>query len=250
MNSLLCLINEGGLIRSQNLKKLVLIIQQIYLEIRLASEYSNLTSNKMNIKEKVKNYFNKKSKLGIASDIFFVAVLIAFLIPQSRLQLGAWVNQIKMVFVSPSVNDTDQTPQLKETDYEMVFQDLSGNNLDVSDLKGKVILLNLWATWCPPCVAEMPSIQKLYEKYKDNNKVAFLIVSNEKPAPVEKFMKKKGYTFPVYLNKFRMPEAFATTSIPTTFVISKEGKIVVKEVGASDWASESMFEIMDKLIVE
>jgi thiol-disulfide isomerase/thioredoxin len=204
----------------------------------------------MNIKEKIKNYFNKKSKLGIASDVFFVGILIAFLIPQSRLQLGAWVNQIKMVFVSPSVNDTENTTTLKEGDYEMVFQDLEGNNLEVSSLKGKVLFLNIWATWCPPCVAEMPSIQKLYEKYKNNDEIAFLIVSNEKSAPVEKFMKKKGYTFPAYLNKFRMPDAFATNSIPTTFVISKEGKIVVREVGASDWASESMFEIMDKLVNE
>lgn len=202
----------------------------------------------MNIKEKVQNYFNKKSKWGIASDIFFVAVLIAFLIPQSRMQLGAWVNQIKMVFVSPTVSDTDNAITLKDTDYEMVFQDLAGKSLKVSELKGKVIFLNLWATWCPPCVAEMPSIQELYEKYKDNEKVAFLIVSNENSAPVEKFMQRKGYTFPSYLNKFKMPDAFATQSIPTTFVISKEGKIVIRELGASDWASESMIEIMEKLI--
>jgi len=204
----------------------------------------------MNIKEKIKNYFSKKSKLGIASDIFFVGILIALFIPQSRLQLGAWVNQIKMVFVSPSVNDTDKLITLTDADYEMTFQDLTGKNIEVSELKGKVIFLNLWATWCPPCVAEMPSIQELYDKYKDNEKVAFLMVSNEKVTPVEKFMQKKGYTFPVYLNKFRMPDAFATKSIPTTFVISKDGKIVIRELGASNWSSENMLEIMNKLINE
>ncbi len=204
----------------------------------------------MNIKEKVKNYLKKKSKWGIASDIFFVGILIAFLIPQSRLQLGAWVNQIKMLFVAPATVDAENTHTLSADAYQMEFQDLNGNNIDVSNLKGKVIFLNLWATWCPPCVAEMPSIQKLYEKYKDSDKVAFLIVSNEESAPVEKFIKKKGYNFPVYLNKFRMPDDFATNSIPATFVISKDGKIVVREVGASDWASESMFQIMDKLIAD
>ena len=204
----------------------------------------------MSIKEKIKNYFRKKSKWGIASDIFFVGILIAFLIPQSRFQLGAWINQIKMVFVSPSVNDEGQTISLKETDYNMTFQGLDGNSLEVSGLKGKVIFLNLWATWCPPCVAEMPSIQKLYEKYKDNKEIVFLIVSNEKPAPVEKFMTKKGYTFPVYLNKFKMPEAFITKNIPTTFVISKEGEIIVKEVGSVNWASDETIEIIDNLIAE
>lgn len=202
----------------------------------------------MDIKGRIKKYFLKKSKLGIASDIFFVVLLTAFLVPQSRLQLGTWVNQVKMLFISPSVNNAESEVTLIESDYEMVFQDLEGNSLDVTSLKGKVIFLNLWATWCPPCVAEMPSIQQLYKKYQNNNKVAFLIVSNENTAPVEKFMQKKNYTFPVYINKLKLPEVFSTKSIPTTFVIDKNGKMIIKEVGAIDWASESMFTIMDNLI--
>lgn len=204
----------------------------------------------MNIQERIKKYFSKKSKMGIASDFLFVAILIAFLIPQSRLQLGAMVNRIKMVFVEPSVKETDKMVTLSASDYDMIFQDLAGNNIEISELKGKVIFLNLWATWCPPCVAEMPSIQQLYDKYKDNNNVAFLIVTNEKPEPVQKFMEKRGFTFPVYLNKFKMPDPFYTESIPTTFLISKSGKIIIRETGASDWSGKKMLEIMDGLIQE
>lgn len=201
----------------------------------------------MNIKEKITNYFNKKSKWSIASDIFFVAIIIAFLIPQSRMQLGALVNRAKILFVSPSVNSDSEMIKLQNEDYEMAFQNLEGVNVDLSQLKGKVIFLNFWATWCPPCIAEMPNIQKLYDKYKDNNDIAFFMVSNEKQETVRKFIQKKGYTFPVYTNSFRLPKAFDYSSIPTTFVISKDQKIVIHATGAEDWSSRAMFEIMDKL---
>jgi len=205
---------------------------------------------KMNIQEKIKNYFSKKSKLSIASDFLFVALLIAFLIPQSRMQLGAAVNKVKMLFVQPSTEDASEMKSLSAGDYDMVFQDLNGQNLEFSTLKGKVIFMNLWATWCPPCVAEMPSIQELYEKYKNNSDVVFLMVSNEDQGTIQKFMQKRGFTFPVYINKFRMPDAFYTQSIPTTFVISKSGKIVIHETGATDWAGKKMTDIMNQLIME
>lgn len=204
----------------------------------------------MNIQERVKNYFSKKSKLSIASDFLFIALLIAFLIPQSRMQLGAAVNKVKMLFVQPAAADASEMKTLLPNDYDMVFQDLNGQNLEFSKLKGKVIFMNLWATWCPPCVAEMPSIQQLYDKYKDNNEVIFLMVSNENPETIQKFMQKRGFTFPVYSNKYKMPDSFYTESIPTTFVISKSGKIVVRETGATDWSGNKMTEIMNNLIGE
>ncbi len=204
----------------------------------------------MDIKQKIKNYFSKKSKWGIASDVIFVALIVAFLIPQSRLQLGTWVNQLKMLVISPSVTDESNAKYLKPKDYEVVFHDMQNNPVDLSELKGKVIFINFWATWCPPCIAEMPSIQTLYDKYKGNNEVVFLIVSNDKPEKIATFMKKNEYSFPVYTNQFKLPDIFSYTSIPTTFVISKSGKIVIHETGAADWASSSMFKIVDRLINE
>ena len=204
----------------------------------------------MNIKEKYKQYLAKKSKFGIATDILFVVFLIALLIPQSRMEVMAFVNKAKMLVMQPSVKAADEVVSIADTDYQMTFTDLNGQNFDFSTAKGKVIFLNFWGTWCPPCVAEMPSIQELYNLYKDNPNVAFLMVSTEESDVVKKFINKKGYNFPVYINHYKLPEAFTFSAFPTTFIISKSGKIVIREVGAVNWAGKNMKETLDKLIIE
>lgn len=200
------------------------------------------------LKEKIKAYYNKKSKAGLASDIFFIALLIALIIPQSRFQLGTWVNQVKMIFSAPDVNNS--SAQLKTEDYNIELKSLDGTKTNLNERKGKVIFINVWATWCPPCVAEMPSIQKLYNKYKNNQEIDFLIISHEKPKTVHDFMKKRGFNFPVYISEYRFPEIFHSNSIPVTFLISKKGQIVIKEKGASNWASDDVLETVDKLLEE
>lgn len=204
----------------------------------------------MSIKEKFKNYISKKSKFGIASDIIFAIFIIALLFPQSRMEIIAFVNKGKMLIMQPSLKDAENTISLTEMDYLMEFQDLNGQKLDFSALKGKVIFMNFWATWCPPCVAEMPAIQELYDTYKSNSNVVFLMVSNETPDVIQKFISRKGYNFPVYINRYKLPDVFTSSSIPTTFVISKSGKLVIREVGAVNWSGENMKKTMNKLIKE
>jgi thiol-disulfide isomerase/thioredoxin len=204
----------------------------------------------MTFKERLKNYFTKKSKFGIASDIVFVAFIISLIIPQSRMEIMAFVNKIRVAVWNPSINEEKDANKLKDVDYNTVFVGLDGNKFEFSQTKGKVVFFNLWATWCPPCVAEMPAIQELYDIYKNNDKVEFVLVSNEDLESISKFIKKKGFTFPVYMNQYRLPDAFQTNSIPTTFVISKSGKIVINQVGAANWSGEKMQETMDRLIAE
>ena len=120
----------------------------------------------MDIKQRVDNYFKKKSKFGIFSDFLFVAFIIALIFPQSRVEVIAFINKARVAVVNPSVKDTENTVSLSTADYNWELESTSSKINNFSDYKGKVIFLNLWATWCPPCVAEMPSIQKLYDKYK------------------------------------------------------------------------------------
>jgi thiol-disulfide isomerase/thioredoxin len=204
----------------------------------------------MTIKERIKNYYSKKSKFSIASDIFFVAFIIALLIPQSRMEIMAFVNKIRVAVWSPTVEEQGTAGKLQDADYHLVFEQLDGQKFEFSKTRGKVVFLNLWATWCPPCVAEMPAIQELYDRYKDNAQVMFLMVSNEDKTKVEAFIKKKGYTFPVYINHYRLPEVFQSNSIPVTFVVSKTGEIVINQVGAANWSGSKMQEVMDNLIKE
>lgn len=116
---------------------------------------------------------------------------------------------------------------------------LDGEFIDMKDLKGKYVLLNFWATWCPPCKREMPSIQKLYNKSRNNNKFEIVAISvDQNPAfEVQKFIDDNEYSFPVYYDKGgKLSRKFFIKSIPTTFLINKNGIIENKVLGASDWS--------------
>ncbi len=142
--------------------------------------------------------------------------------------------------------DADERKALKEYDWHLV--DSEGNSLDFRSQKGKVVLVNFWATWCPPCVAEMPSMQELYEVYGD--RVQFLFVARDEREKVEGFLSKKGYTFPVYFERTNPPAEMRSNSLPTTYLIDRSGSIRVEKVGAADWNSGRVRELLDTLIKE
>ncbi|MCF6241426.1 MAG: TlpA family protein disulfide reductase [Bacteroidales bacterium] len=204
----------------------------------------------MDIKQKFNNYLKKKSKFSIATDILIFAFIIALIFPSSRIEVMAFVNKIRVAIVQPDLKNEENAVQLTENDFAWTFEDMNGTEHSLNDYKGKVLFINLWATWCPPCVAEMPSIQKLYNKFKNNNQIEFLIISSEKPEIIKKFIQKRGFTFPVKIAKYQLPDALYTQSIPTTFLISKSGKIKVKEVGAANWGGSKMEKIVNDLIDE
>jgi rhodanese-related sulfurtransferase/thiol-disulfide isomerase/thioredoxin len=123
-------------------------------------------------------------------------------------------------------------------DYNFDLQNLQGEPLSLASLKGKVVFMNFWATWCPPCVAEMPNIQSLYGKMPADQ-VAFVMVSlDDDPEKARKFIDRKGFTFPVYTPQGPMPSAYASQVIPTTFVLSPDGKVVARHDGMADYDSD------------
>ncbi|WP_192820634.1 TlpA disulfide reductase family protein [Rufibacter sp. LB8] len=126
--------------------------------------------------------------------------------------------------------------------------DLEGKVVAFESLKGKVIFMNVWATWCPPCIAEMPNIQSLYEKV-GSDKIAFVMLSVDQKGmdKVKKFIDKKGFTFPVYMPASQMPEEFQSQAIPTTYIISPEGKIVAQQNGMAEYDTPEVIEFLQKL---
>jgi thiol-disulfide isomerase/thioredoxin len=143
-----------------------------------------------------------------------------------------------------------ETTVAKNFNYNFKITDLNGTVTDFKDLKGKTIFLNLWATWCGPCRYEMPSIQKLYDKV-DKDKVVFVMLSldhdKNSKEKVESFIKEKEYTFPVYLPKGYLPDQLQVRVIPTTFVISPDGKIASQETGAANYDTDDFHEFLRKL---
>ncbi len=201
----------------------------------------------MNFKERI-NKYKKKTLRAKISDAIFIIFLIAMLTPSGRLAIGGFVNRIKAMIIQPAVKTTEQAVQLTNTDYNWQLTDLNGQNFNLSEYKNKVLFVNFWATWCPPCVGEMPEIQDLYDAYKNNPNIRFLMLTNDTPDKVKAFLTKRKYSFPVYFYSYQPPEAFKSSVIPTTFIISKDGKILVKETGATNWNGEKTHKLIENLI--
>lgn len=130
---------------------------------------------------------------------------------------------------------------------------LEGKSVSLSDYRGKVVLINLWATWCPPCREEMPSMQSLYDDLKDRG---FTILAAAAPNPpretrekIEDFIKDGNYSFPVLIDsEYEVNEIYGTGSIPTSWVVDSEGTLVARLVGATDWTSESVVSAFEELL--
>ena len=142
---------------------------------------------------------------------------------------------------------------LKRTDFPMDYQwylrTLNGTPVHLASFKGKVLFINIWATWCPPCIGELHSIERLYSRYKNQRDVAFLIISEEVSTPVVKFMHKHSYDFPVYLTLGQRPSVLQSQAIPITFIVSKDGRIVGKATSGLNWDTELPKQIIDGLTI-
>jgi thiol-disulfide isomerase/thioredoxin len=137
-------------------------------------------------------------------------------------------------------------------DYNFSLKDLNGKTVDFSQFRGKVVFLNLWATWCGPCRVEMPSIQNLYNSL-DHDQVVFVMLSIDAPenqSKVVKYIKDKEFNFPVYVPAGPLTRQLDVPSIPTTFIISKDGKIKSKKVGTANYDTDKFRKFLQDLVAE
>jgi thiol-disulfide isomerase/thioredoxin len=134
---------------------------------------------------------------------------------------------------------------IPETDF--AFHTLSGEEKHLSDFRGKVVFLDLWGTWCIQCVAEMPAVQRLYDHYRNDPNVTFLIVSRmDTPQAVERFARRGGYTLPFYVMHDKdVPPAMYLQQYPATFLYSPAGLQVAHHAGGADWSDASVIHLMD-----
>lgn len=119
------------------------------------------------------------------------------------------------------------------------------------DLTGKITILNFWATWCPPCKREMPSIQRLYEQMQGTDFQIVAISAGENKSTVANFIQTNKYTFPVYLDeKGSVSASFASQGIPTTYIVDKSGKIVAGIVGSHEYDSSELISVLKGLAAQ
>ncbi len=178
------------------------------------------------------------------SNILFIVFIALLLIPQTRLPVMAYIQ--RAISFSPSQIDKEDRNSL--TDYQWKLRSIENEQVNFNQSSNKVVLLNFWATWCPPCVAEMPELQALYELY--GNRIDFYFVTHDPPEKVKAFLTKNNYTFPVYFEQSPAPELLQTNSLPTTYLLSKKGEIVIKKTGAAKWNSDAVHKVIDELLGE
>jgi cytochrome c biogenesis protein CcmG, thiol:disulfide interchange protein DsbE len=172
-------------------------------------------------------------------------------------KLGTWAALcvaagIILVFALPSYRQGEAS--IAGTTARDFSLDLDGKPSHLSDLRGKVVILNFWASWCPPCVEEAPSLNRLQKHIASRNALILGVAADENPTAYQKFLTDQGVVFPTYRdpatkdNRSPIAMSYGTAMIPETYVIDRHGKIARKFIGFQQWDSPDMLAYFDKLL--
>ncbi|MDB5019959.1 MAG: thioredoxin [Pedobacter sp.] len=190
----------------------------------------------------IKTAFLKKNIFNI---VFVTVLLVLAFVPSAKAFMLKGLMEIGLF--KPNTALTSKLGPAKDLS-GIRFSDSQGKVINLESLKGKVIFLNFWATWCPPCQAEMPSINKLYARFKDDPNVVFIMVDADSDlVKARKFLDKKRYTLPVYQAASDIPEQLFKGSLPTTIVFDKKGRISFNEEGAANYADKKFVAFIEQL---
>ncbi len=134
---------------------------------------------------------------------------------------------------------------------DFTCSDQSGKQQRLSALRGKVVLVNFWATWCSPCREELPSLQVLQKKFPSNDFVILALSVDDSWEPINRFMAQHQFTIPVYADfDKKISIRYGTVMYPETYLVDKQGRVAYKVVGAIDWTTSEMLKFLNVLILE
>ncbi len=194
--------------------------------------------------DKIKDHYKQKSTFAIISDIIFYAFILALLFTPSRNFLVSHLQ--RLVMLSP--RETKNELRLQPMDWNWPVLDQQGKTVRLADYRGKVIFINFWATWCAPCLAELPALQDLYDHYKDNPDIVFMFVTTESLDKAQDFLVKKGFNLPLYRQITLAPGPLRSNTIPSTYLIDRQGRIVAQAHRATRWNSQKSIRLINRLL--
>lgn len=176
--------------------------------------------------------------IALALAVFFIPEVKAFAV-QKLMQIGLFQPEI------PQKKAGVQAPGTPK----VLFKNPTGAITDLSALKGRVVFINFWATWCPPCIAEMPGIDSLYRRIRQHPDLIFMMVDVDcDPGKSLAFLKKRKLELPLFLPASAIPTRYLGGSIPTTLVFDKQGQLVFKHEGIGDFSGPEFQKFMEQLL--
>lgn len=184
------------------------------------------------------------TKKNITNGLFIAMLMVVLLVPSVK----AFVMQglMEVGLFKPSTNH--KKIEIAQDLSTIKFKDAKGNVVSLADLKGKVIFVNFWATWCPPCLAEMPSVNKLYQQFEKDAEVVFIMVDADSNfSKAQAYMDRKKYKLPVYAVASAIPEIMFRGSLPTTIVFDKKGRISYNDEGAANYSNPKFIAFIKQL---
>ncbi|MCH5715593.1 TlpA disulfide reductase family protein [Niabella hibiscisoli] len=174
-------------------------------------------------------------------------IITLFVSPEAK----SWVIQQLMRTGLYNVKIEKKAAAIPQLESGFDFEDEKGGVQNTASLRGKVVFINFWASWCPPCRAEFPSIETLYARFKNNPEIFFLMINEDDDWAAGKgFLAKKNYITPMFKTKSTVPAAIYNGTLPTTLVLDKTGKVVFRHEGFANYASEDFINQVNTFIKE
>ena len=186
-------------------------------------------------------------KRKIRKELIEWIVLIVII---GMIYMGGWhtevIGRIQQMVLSTGIIKPNLIEENKEASFDFWIEDFNSNRIRFSEFEGEVVFVNFWATWCAPCVAEMPDIHALYKNCKEN--IRFVMISlDREEEKARAFIERKGFEFPVYFLRSNLPKTYSTRSIPTTYVIDKRGMIKVETHRMAKYNTEKFNQLLNDL---
>lgn len=186
-------------------------------------------------------------KRNVFNIIFWGAIILVLVSSDAK----TWVLR-QMTYTGIFNAKLDKTtPPENSVRYDFDFSEENGPVINTSTLRGQVVFINFWASWCPPCRAEFPSIEKLYQKFSDHPDMFFLMINEDQAIEKgESYLEKENFTVPLHRLKSTIPKDIYSGALPTTIVLDKKGNIRMHHTGFSNYNSKKFIAQIEALLAE